>query len=59
MLSALVRNRTGKAVRARVSISLKDGCLELLPADDPAVKGFPQIRIIPPCGKWTFLPRGR
>ncbi|MBT8791756.1 alpha-2-macroglobulin family protein [Akkermansia muciniphila] len=40
MLSALVRNRTGKAVRARVSISRKDGCLELLPADDPAVKGL-------------------
>lgn len=40
MLSALVRNRTGKAVRARVSISLKDGCLELLPADNPAVKGL-------------------
>ena len=40
MLSALVRNRTDKAVRARVSISLKDGCLELLPADAPAVKGL-------------------
>lgn len=40
MLSALVRNRTDKAVRARVSISLKDGCLELLPAGAPAVKGL-------------------
>ena len=40
MLSALVRNRTDKAVRARVSISLKDGCLELLPADALAVKGL-------------------
>ena len=40
MLSALVRNRPDKAVRARVSISLKDGCLELLPADAPAVKGL-------------------
>lgn len=40
MLSALVRNRTDKAVRARVSISLKDGCLELLPADAAAVKGL-------------------
>lgn len=40
MLSALVRNRTDKAVRARVSITLKDGCLELLPADAPAVKGL-------------------
>lgn len=40
MLSALVRNRTDKAVRARVSISLKNGCLELLPADAPAVKGL-------------------
>ena len=33
MLSALVRNRTDKNVRARVSISLKNGCLELLPAE--------------------------
>lgn len=40
MLSALIRNRTDKAVRARVSISLKNGCLELLPADAPAVKGL-------------------
>lgn len=40
MLSALVRNRTGKDIRARVSISLKDGCLELLPADAPAVQGL-------------------
>lgn len=40
MLSALIRNRTDKAVRARVSISLKDDCLELLPADAPAVKGL-------------------
>ena len=40
MLSALVRNRTGKDIRARVSISLKDGCLELIPADAPAVQGL-------------------
>lgn len=40
MLSALVRNRTDKAVRARVSIALKDGCLELLPADAPSVKAL-------------------
>ncbi|MFR4417298.1 MAG: hypothetical protein ACLT8E_07925 [Akkermansia sp.] len=40
MLSALIRNRTDKNIRARVSISLKNGCLELLPADAPAVKGL-------------------
>lgn len=40
MLSALVRNRTDKAVTARVSISLKNDCLELLPADAAAVRGL-------------------
>lgn len=40
MLSALVRNRTDKAVTARVSISLKNDCLELLPSHAEALKGL-------------------
>lgn len=40
MLSALVRNRTDKAVTARVSISLKNDCLELLPSRAKTLEGL-------------------
>lgn len=40
MLSAVVRNRTDKDVKAAISLSLKNDCLALLPSGDPALKGL-------------------
>ena len=35
MLSAIVRNRTDKDVQARISITLKNDCLSLMPGNSP------------------------
>ena len=40
MLSAIVRNRTDKDVLARISITLKNGCLSLMPGNSPALNGL-------------------
>lgn len=40
MLSAIVRNQTDKPVKSRVSLSLKNDCLKLLPDQDSALKGI-------------------
>lgn len=38
LLSALLRNNTDTPIHSRVSITLKNGCLTLLPSNDPSVK---------------------
>ena len=40
MLSAIVRNRTDKDVQARISITLKNDCLSLMPGNSPALNGL-------------------
>lgn len=40
MLSAIVRNRTDKDVQARISITLKNDCLSLMPGNSPTLDGL-------------------